>query len=139
MEDIMVHGLSRRRALRFWAVIGVSIVTMLPSLANGDERRNSPIVRAVAQVRGAVVSIQGRKRVQSPMSLIGTQPERQVKGMGTGVILDSRGFILTNFHVVDGVERIEVTLADGQKLIGQMVARDKPTDLAIIRIKTNIS
>ena len=139
MNDIMVHGLSRRRALRFWAVIGLSIVTILPARANGDERRNSPIVRAVAQARGAVVSIQGRKRVQSPMSLIGTQPERQVKGMGTGVILDSRGFILTNFHVVDGVERIEVTLADGQKLIGQMVARDKPTDLAIIRIQTNIS
>ena len=39
-----------------------------------------------------------------------------VNGMGTGIVIDERGYIITNFHVVDGVKKIEVTLADGDQL-----------------------
>ena len=54
--------------------------------------------------------------------------------MGTGVLIDSRGYIITNYHVVDGVREIFVTLADGQRYVAKLVARDMETDLAIIKI-----
>jgi serine protease Do len=54
--------------------------------------------------------------------------------MGTGVVLDGRGYILTNHHVIDGVKKIQVTLADGQKTVASVVAHDAATDLAIIKI-----
>ena len=54
--------------------------------------------------------------------------------MGTGVLIDPRGYILTNYHVVDGVHEIHVTLADGQRHVARLLARDKETDLAILKI-----
>ena len=56
--------------------------------------------------------------------------------MGTGVIIDERGYILTNFHVVEGVQKIEVTLNDGQVLVAQRVSTDPAGDLALIKINT---
>jgi serine protease Do len=56
--------------------------------------------------------------------------------MGTGVVIDPRGYILTNHHVVDGVRRINVTLNTGQSYVAQIVGRDRETDLAVIRIHT---
>ena len=54
--------------------------------------------------------------------------------MGTGVVVDPRGYVLTNYHVVQGVRRIRVTLANGQAYIARLVAHDPGTDLAIIKI-----
>ena len=54
--------------------------------------------------------------------------------MGTGVIIDARGYIVTNYHVVDGVREILVTLADGKRHVAKLLARDLETDLAIIKI-----
>ena len=54
--------------------------------------------------------------------------------MGTGVIIDSRGYIITNYHVVDGVREILVTLADGHRQTAKLFARDLETDLAVIKI-----
>ena len=64
----------------------------------------------------AVVNIHGGRDQCSPASeeLAATDGSRQVNGMGTGVVIDERGYILTNYHVVDGVASIQVTLADGQ-------------------------
>ena len=131
MNEHAGNGKTRRWWLTAALAVGVVASTLSP--ASGSNR-HTPIVRAVARARPAVVNIQGRKRVQSPTSLVGTQAGRQVKGMGTGVIIDPRGYILTNHHVIDGVERIEVTLANHETYIGRLVARDKKTDLAVIRI-----
>ena len=54
--------------------------------------------------------------------------------MGTGVVIDSRGYILTNYHVVEGVRNIEVTVSDGTQTIAELVAHDHATDLAILKI-----
>ena len=56
--------------------------------------------------------------------------------MGTGVIIDRRGYIVTNYHVVDDVARIEVTLADGTTAIAKLINYDPETDLALIKIPT---
>jgi serine protease Do len=54
--------------------------------------------------------------------------------MGTGIILDPRGYIITNHHVIDGVVNIQVTLANRESYVARLVAHDPKTDLAIIKI-----
>ncbi|MGI9427413.1 MAG: trypsin-like peptidase domain-containing protein [Bythopirellula sp.] len=97
--------------------------------------RFTPVVRAVQDCSPAVVNIQGQKSISESVEGSPSAP-RQVNGMGTGIVIDPRGYLLTNHHVVDGVRRINVTLRTGQTYIAQIVARDRQTDLALIRIRT---
>lgn len=55
-------------------------------------------------------------------------------GFGSGFIVDPKGIILTNFHVVDGADQVEVTLRDGRKFKSKEIKGDAKTDLAIVRI-----
>lgn len=64
-------------------------------------------------------------------------PDEQLASLGSGVIVSSDGYILTNFHVIDGADAIEVGLADGRKAQARIVGTDPETDLAVIRIKEN--
>jgi serine protease Do len=57
--------------------------------------------------------------------------------MGTGTIVDQRGYVLTNYHVVSDVRRIHVTLDDGRSCTAELVAYDTAADLAVIKIPTN--
>ena len=59
----------------------------------------------------------------------------QLASLGSGVIVSSDGYIVTNFHVIDGADAIEVGLADGRKAAATLVGTDPETDLAVIRIR----
>jgi serine protease Do len=96
----------------------------------------TPIVKAVREAAPAVVNIQGQKPVADPVTTGRGLATREVNGMGTGVVIDARGYILTNHHVVDGVRQINVTLDGGQAYVAQLVAHDRETDLAVIRVRT---
>ena len=63
--------------------------------------------------------------------------ERQFKqtGMGSGIVLDKDGRILTNFHVVDGTDEIKVKFADGATFDAIIVGTDSRSDLAVLKIK----
>ena len=61
-------------------------------------------------------------------------PQEQMSSLGSGVIVSAEGYIITNFHVVEGADQIEVGLADGRKAAARMVGTDPETDLAVIRI-----
>ena len=98
-----------------------------------SELRKTPIVKAVQRARGAVVNIRGEKTIAAPAGQTAAAG-RRVNGMGTGVVIDCRGYVVTNHHVVDGVREIIVTTADGQRCIARLVARDTETDLAVIKI-----
>ncbi|OPY68245.1 MAG: putative periplasmic serine endoprotease DegP-like precursor [Syntrophorhabdaceae bacterium PtaU1.Bin034] len=60
--------------------------------------------------------------------------KRETRGVGTGMIIDSQGNILTNHHVAGGATKIEVSLSDGRKFPAKLVGSDPKTDLAVIRI-----
>jgi len=60
-------------------------------------------------------------------------PDRE-RGQGSGVIIDKDGFVLTNAHVVERVDNVSVTLADGNILEGQVLGTDAVTDLALVKI-----
>src|SRR5208283_5261858 len=85
--------------------------------------------------KASVVSIRGEKTVLPGPQSGGNEAPRRVNCMGTGVVIDPRGYILTNYHVVDGVREIQVTPAGSKKYyVGSIVARDAETDLAVIKI-----
>ncbi|MFN7812253.1 MAG: trypsin-like peptidase domain-containing protein [Planctomycetia bacterium] len=100
--------------------------------ATASEARRSPIVRAIESQRDAVVNIHGQKLVGSPGEENGEL--KRVNGMGTGVVIDARGYVVTNFHVVEGVRRIEVTLSSGRTTAATLVSHDPRTDLAVIKL-----
>ncbi len=62
-------------------------------------------------------------------------PEGPRKGLGSGVIVSKEGYILTNNHVIQGADKISVSLSDGRKFDAEVVGRDKLTDLAVIKIE----
>ncbi|HLP40794.1 MAG TPA: DegQ family serine endoprotease [Fibrobacteria bacterium] len=64
----------------------------------------------------------------------GPQPRRE-SGLGSGVVVDRDGTILTNNHVIEGAQKLNVQLADEREFEAEVVGADKPTDLAVIRLK----
>ncbi len=62
------------------------------------------------------------------------EPEQRQAGLGSGVIISDDGYIVTNNHVIDGAERLEVTLNDNRNFTATIVGADPVTDLALIKI-----
>lgn len=100
--------------------------------ATAAEARRTAIVQAIESTRDSVVNIHGQKLVAANDDSSGEQ--RRVNGMGTGVVIDPRGYVVTNYHVVEGVRRIEVTLASGKTVSATLVSHDPRTDLAVIKV-----
>src|SRR3954468_11728136 len=127
----------RARVMAF-ALAVLSTAHGAPAIAHEvSAQRMTPIVVAVKNARISVVSIRGQKTITEPAEPGSTQKAeapRQVNGMGTGTIIDERGYILTNYHVVSDVRRIEVTLDDNRGFTAELVAYDAAADLAIIKI-----
>lgn len=99
----------------------------------------------------AVVSITSSRVVSAPQSpffsdpffqqFFGGQPgqgpqQQRERGLGSGVIVSSDGYILTNNHVVDKATDIKVTLADKREFTGKVVGTDAKTDIAVVKIST---
>lgn len=103
--------------------------------------------QAAKKAMPAVVNIYTSREVQSaPHPLLDdplfrrffgdrfpSRPQR-VASLGSGVIVDRRGYIITNHHVIESAEAIEVLLADGRSAPARIVGSDPETDLAVIRI-----
>lgn len=92
---------------------------------------------AAATIRPSVVSITSARHVEAtlPGFLRGFRGSNgEVRGMGSGVILDEEGLILTNNHVVEHAETLIVRLDDDREFEARIVGRDPKTDIAVIRI-----
>jgi serine protease DegS len=103
---------------------------------------------AVAYASSSVVSIQTARSVQSAPTSVGELLRDRFLGnnsphapktktslsSGSGVILDSRGYILTNYHVIKGAEAIRATLNDGRHAKATLIGNDPDTDLAVLKI-----
>lgn len=109
------------------------LLTLANVTAADDNRRMTPLVKAVKNCSISVVNLRGRKTVRSDESSNNGEL-KQVNGMGTGVVIDPRGYVLTNYHVVQGVREIEVTTADRQRTTAKLLAHDPETDLAILKV-----
>ncbi|WP_375506945.1 HhoA/HhoB/HtrA family serine endopeptidase [uncultured Nostoc sp.] len=109
------------------------------------------VVKVVQQVGPAVVRIDSSRTITSRVPdefndpffrrFFGDsapQPRQQIeRGSGSGFIINSSGQIVTNSHVVDGADRVTVTLKDGRTFDGKVLGEDPVTDVAIIKINAN--
>jgi S1-C subfamily serine protease len=87
------------------------------------------VVAAVQKVSPAVVSIATLRVIQENM--FDAVP---VRGLGSGIIFDSNGGILTNHHIVEDAERVEVVTTDSKKLRGEVLGSDSMSDIAVVRV-----
>ncbi len=108
-----------------------------PQTAQLRLETNSAVVQAVAQVRQAVVTVVNTQRPQRVMSFWGisvTQP----KSSGSGVVISKDGYILTNNHVVQDQQSLEVIFADGHKAPATLVGADPYADTAVIKVSGSL-
>lgn len=143
-----------RTALSFitWpAIAGILLgVLLLQQSALRDARDAAPADRgsyrgAVASATPAVVNIYTERRVattrnrmlNNPLMPIprGVPRQRVERSLGSGVIMRDDGYILTNNHVIEGADAVQVLLSDGRSAAAQFVGRDRATDLAALRIE----
>ena len=75
---------------------------------------------------------QGQRRQQQQQQQQKSEPQQ--RGMGSGVIISPDGYIVTNNHVIDGAEKLEVTLNDNRTFNATVVGSDEKTDIALIKI-----
>ncbi len=71
------------------------------------------------------------------MEMFRKHMERPSRGVGSGFIVDPKGYILTNQHVIEGATRINVKLQSGEVLRGTVVGQDDETDVAVVKVSTN--
>ena len=98
------------------------------------------------------IDVTQRREISNPMMPFGNDPffhfffngpqsprkfKQELRGLGTGMLIDDQGNILTNNHVVAGATEINVLLADGTSCPAKLVGTDPKTDLAVIRITTD--
>ncbi len=99
--------------------------------------RYTPVVDLIRRVKGAVVNIHSERSVRATAReevFVLAPSQNRVNGMGTGIIIDPRGYIVTNHHVVEDVSALRVRLADGSTTAARVVARDAENDLALLKI-----
>ncbi|MDQ7006070.1 MAG: trypsin-like peptidase domain-containing protein [Acidobacteriota bacterium] len=110
--------------------------------------RRTPVVDAVERVSPAVVNISTEVIVRNPYArtpdifdwFFGGGPRRGRQyyvenSLGSGVIVDSRGYVLTNNHVIAAASRITVTFVDGKQVEADLVGSDQATDLAVLKLQ----
>ncbi len=133
------HVAKRSKKLAIALAIAVSssaCVGNAPVAAETAERE-TPTVLAIRRCSGAVVNIHGQKtlRATAASTAVASEAGRQVNGMGTGVVIDPRGYVITNYHVVEDVDEVQITLADGTNTTADVVATEVRSDLALLKVK----
>src|SRR4051794_35821494 len=146
-------GISCMTFLRIFTALFITM-TALTQVAAQDRRvpasaadvklSYAPIVQ---RVQPAVVNVYAAKTVQNRNPLLddpvfrrffgvpGQQPEQMQRSLGSGVMVDPSGLVVTNNHVIEGADQVKVSLADKREFEAEIVLKDSRTDLAILRIK----
>jgi len=139
--------------IRSLAVICLSAVAALPAVAQDRRVPVSPAevmlsyAPIVQRVQPAVVNVYAAKVVRDHNPLLddpifrrffgvpGQQPEQMQRSLGSGVMVDSSGLVVTNVHVIEGADEVKVSLADKREFEAEIVLKDSRSDLAVLRLK----
>jgi serine protease Do len=89
------------------------------------------LIGAVDKVSKSVVNIASVRMLHDQLFRV-----FPVEGVGSGLVIDEKGYILTNNHVIDDAERLKVTLPDGRVLRGRVVGSDETTDIAVLKVES---
>ena len=116
----------------------------IPSSAAELRLSYAPIVQ---RVQPAVVNVYAAKVVQNHNPLLddpifrrffgvpGQQPEQMQRSLGSGVMVDSSGLVVTNNHVIEGADQVKVSLSDKREFEAEIVLKDSRSDLAVLHLK----
>src|SRR5262245_6772626 len=137
--------------LALGVVAGVWLSRNPNSVKAGDGEINSELSSAFVEIARAVEpSVVNVSTVSQPVQSSRLQNDLNIprnsieqfapgeparRGNGSGVIVDSKGYILTNFHVIAGADRIKVRLYDGAEIPGKVIGSDRETDLAVVKVE----
>jgi Do/DeqQ family serine protease len=139
--------------LRFLTVLLLSLATMAPAMAQDRRVPSSPAelrlsyAPIVQRVQPAVVNVFATKVVQNRNPLMddpifrrffgvpGNQPEQMQRALGSGVMVDPSGLVVTNVHVIEGADQVKVSLSDKREFEAEIVLKDARSDLAVLRLK----
>ncbi|WP_119169219.1 DegQ family serine endoprotease [Algihabitans albus] len=158
----MIFSRGRRIRGRRWGAVAIVLAALLPLTAAAQQRvvpesreemqlSFAPVVKEVAP---AVVNIFASKTVvqrQSPMlddpffrrffgedfGVFGQPRERNQNSLGSGVIVDSSGLVVTNHHVIADADEIRVVLADRREFEAEILLEDPRTDISILRLESD--
>jgi serine protease Do len=101
-------------------------------------RAVEPSVVNVSTVTQPAQTLRQQNELNTPRNSIDQfesgQHEPALRGNGSGVIVDPQGYILTNYHVISGADRIKVKFYDGSEIPGKVIGSDRETDLAVVKI-----
>ena len=137
------------------ATIIACLLALFGGSAEGQDRRvpassaelrlsYAPIVQ---RVQPAVVNVYAAKVIQDRNPLLddpifrrffgvpGQQPEQMQRSLGSGVMVDPSGLVVTNNHVIEGADQVKVSLSDKREFEAEIVLKDSRTDLAVLRLK----
>jgi len=124
---------------------GVQILQEAPG--NGEARQVATFSGAAQRALPSVVHIFTTQEIRAPKNPLLNDPffrhffgdrfgeeKQQRSGLGSGVVVSADGYILTNNHVVEGADQIEVSVNDGRKLKAEVVGTDPESDLAVLKV-----
>src|SRR3977135_1505680 len=138
---------------RICTAIFVTIAAMAQAVAQDRRVPASPAdirlsyAPIVHRVQPAVVNVYAAKTVQNRNPLLddpmfrrffgvpGQQPEQMQRSLGSGVMVDASGLVVTNNHVIEGADQVKVSLADKREFEAEIVLKDSRTDLAVLSLK----
>lgn len=141
------------RAAVFTALCIALLGSLYPALAQDRRVPSSPAeiklsyAPIVQRVQPAVVNVYAAKMVQNRNPLLddpifrrffgvpGQQPEQMQRSLGSGVIVDASGLVVTNVHVIEGADQVKVSLSDKREFEAEILLKDSRTDLAVLRLK----
>ena len=136
----------KNQAMRWSMGLVAVLLTVGSTPARADmARRRNEVVEVVQKVSPAVVFIGTEQEVESPFrgrrsvmeDFFGAPPQAQrAQGLGSGVLVDPSGIIITNDHVIRGASAIHVVLADGRELEAEVVGSDANNDVAVLKVKS---
>lgn len=114
-------------------LLGATLSLAMPAVAMAEYERRTALVEAISKTRDAIVNVRTLRSIPARLENRGGQ----VKGLGTGVLIDPRGYVVTNFHVVENVDQVNIVTSKGQKHEKvRVVNYDEKADLAILKIET---
>ncbi|MBI5785032.1 MAG: Do family serine endopeptidase [Rhodocyclales bacterium] len=124
----------------------VDVVSVKEAATSADSRRANSYAEAAKRAVPSVVHIYTTQEIRSSRHPLANDPfwyhffgdrgatTQRRSGLGSGVVVSEEGFILTNYHVVEAADDIEVAVNDGRKFKAKVVGTDPESDLAVVRV-----